>query len=174
MPAYSQEFRHSAGIVFSVLSYPKRTNESYKRTFSQGHFLYFLKYIISEDKNTSYSIGIPLSVGGSIGENKNNERSAGAAMGLSCNIPVIVDYNFGYNSTSENQSKTGGFMGLGIDYFTFLFPKNTGINSLGPLVRSGFCWHGRKNGMSISVSYKKGFESIQSSTFGISYLAKRL
>ena len=60
LPAYSQEFMHSAGIVFSIMSYPKITNERYKRLFSQGHFLYFKKYIISEGKNTSYSIGIPL------------------------------------------------------------------------------------------------------------------
>jgi hypothetical protein len=169
----AQKFDHEIGLVISHLVTPKAYYEKYHRTITQFHVLYNPSFVISEFKNSFLSVGLPVSVGLSAATNKNSERSAGAPVGITTHIPLVLDYKMGDSPTGN-----GAYFGVGFDYFTFLLPKDAnGYYSYGPMLRGGFRFtsgSGRKSkSLSVGLFYKKGLEAISSSTFGLSLIGRR-
>ena len=169
----AQSFMHSIGATISIMD--ARIHDSWGSSYSistmQTNFSYFPRYNFAESDNTSVSIGLPLGAG--IGISDNGLSDYGVAFAF--DIPAVVDYNFGYKSTLENDSRVGGYLGAGFGYYRITVSKSsysdfTGV-SYGPMARAGFRFttpRNRENGHGVTVGlfYKKGLEKEKFNTYG--------
>lgn len=171
--ALSQSFMHSVGATISVLS--GKTSDGFGNSNSQStmqtNLSYFPRYNFVEYDNSSVSVGLPLGIG--IGISNNGLDDYGVAFAF--DIPAVIDYNVGYKSTQENDSRIGGYFGAGFGYYRINISKSsysdfTGA-SYGPLLRTGIRFttpKDRENGHGITVGlfFKKGLERQKFNTYG--------
>lgn len=140
---------------------------------------WYPRYIFSETGSGSLSIGIPLSLGAS--GSVNSRTGGNFSFGL--DIPVAVDYNFGFGAFPDEESDAGfgGFLGAGFGYTTTASSTTddytTGYwdetdfsksKSYGPMLHAGvrFPIMGGSNAITIRLSYKKGLEEAKYNFFG--------
>jgi hypothetical protein len=173
--ALSQRFIHSMGTTVPVIYGNAVTASSSAKLVSiQVNWCYFPRYNFIESKNSSVSIGFPVSAG--IGT-----MFATAAPFLSItygyDLPAVIDYNIGYGCTKENKKNLGGYVGGGFSYTNVIIPGSKGLDfkgvaTYGVLVRAGFrmeqrSWH---KTTSIGLFYKRGIGAGNLNTSGMNVL----
>ena len=161
---FAQEIKHSFGFTLSDISYPKSEFQKYRLRSTQFHASYNPCFILKEFKKSSLSIGLPFSIGFSVLTNKNRERSAGAPIGITTHLPLVLDYNLGRNSFGGNADENGAYIGVGFDYFTFLFPRGSeDLDNYGPVLRGGY--HFKQ--ATLGLFFKKSLETSDEFTVGL-------
>ncbi|MFT3945958.1 MAG: hypothetical protein QM763_03200 [Agriterribacter sp.] len=167
----SQSFMHSAGATISILDGKSTDGNNNAVSLFQTSASYFPRYNFVEYDNTSVSVGMPLGVGIGIANSIYNDYG----LAFAYDIPLVLDYNFGYKSTMENDSRVGGYLGAGFGYYGITVSKSSysdfSARSYGPMVRAGFRFttpRDRENGHGVTVGlfYKKGLEKEKFNTYG--------
>ncbi|HVU56353.1 MAG TPA: hypothetical protein VHD83_14910 [Puia sp.] len=172
------QFMHSLGGTVDVM-WANLGPEGYqdKVTFVFRDFTYFPRYNVMENGNSSISIGVPLGLGfGSV----SNFSDGSSSLYFGVDAPLVADYNFGWKSTADNDSRVGGYLGGGFGYRYTSFSYNdpyygsSGFhaNSYGPLVRGGvrFSLGASDMGLTLGLFYKAGLEREKYKTIGINVL----
>ncbi len=175
----AQKFMHGFGATISNISTklspnlnPVSSSNYYNFSLLQSALTYYPRYNFIENKNSSLSLGIPLSVG--IGVFSTTTKSD-AGIVLSYDLPLAIDYNIGFKSTRVNPKKFGYFFGTGFGYSNVNLSSSQYSNysgsSYGILYRAGVRfgssradWKGM--GIMIGMFYKKGLEDEKFSTIG--------
>ena len=167
--AFGQSYIGSFGASFSFLQGKDPYTNAYETIFMQKSATYFARYNLSEKENSSFSIGIPLSLGfGSV------NSADGTFFGV--DAPLMFDYNMGCNSTRENENGFGGFLGIGFGYnYTSVssYMGSGNLYSYGPEAHAGISFMiSRKDShpVTFGVFYKLGMEADKYRTFGINLL----
>ncbi len=169
--AISQSFMHSVGATISVLDGKSTDGNDNSVSLMQTNLSYFLRYNFVEYDNASLSLGFPVGVGIGIAKNLYDDYGVSFAY----DIPAVLDYNIGYKSTPDNDSRVGGYIGAGFGYYGVTVSKSSysdfSARSYGPLIRAGFRFstpRDRENGrgVTIGVFYKKGLETEKFNTYG--------
>lgn len=113
--SFAQEFMHSAGATMSILS-GKINSDGYKSSFSmlQTCFAYFPRYNFIEHENSSVSIGAPVDIGIGLA---NNTYDDDVGVSFAFDLPLVLDYNMGFKSTSEISNYFCGYFGAGFGYY---------------------------------------------------------
>ncbi len=173
--AYSQSFFQSAGTTASV------THATLARasTRSQGrfsmtniHLNYFPRINFPISDYISFSLGAPVGVGATFISNSFMNVNGTY---LSYDIPIVVDYNFGFKSTIDpGDDQFGYYFGLGYSMSSVLLdsisdtkfkPKSSGM-----ILRSGFRlafpYSDKKSGISLGLYYKFGMGEEKFQTLG--------
>ncbi|MBX3254195.1 MAG: hypothetical protein KF862_08655 [Chitinophagaceae bacterium] len=167
----SQSFMHSVGATISLLDGKSTDGNNNRILLTQTNLSYFPRYNFVEYDNASVSVGLPLGLG--IGIARNVYDDYGIAFAY--DIPAVLDYNFGYKSTPDNDSRVGGYLGAGFGYYGVTISGSSYSNfsgkSYGPMARAGFRFttpKDRENGHGITVGlfYKKGLEKEKFNTYG--------
>ncbi len=175
--SFSQEFMHSIGGTISVLSGTiKSEGETSSFSMMQTNFTYFPRYNFIENENSSLSIGAPVGAGIGIASNTYGDD---AGVSFAFDLPIVLDYNLGFKSTSETSNYFGGYFGAGFGYYHVSITgsqySNFDGSTYGPLVRGGVrigssneSWG--DHGLTIGIFYKKGLEETKFNTFGFNVL----
>jgi len=172
------QFMHSFGGSVDVM-WAKIGPEGYQDnvTFVFKDLNYFPRYNIVENGNSSISLGAPLGLGfGSVSNFSNGTSSLYFAV----DAPLVADYNFGWKSTTDNNSRVGGYVGGGFGYRYTSFSYSDAYygdggfhaNSYGPLIRGGvrLGMGGSDMGLTLGLFYKVGLEKEKYKTIGINVL----
>ena len=188
MELEAQPFMQSAGITFtrgraSSIQIPINAGP-YTATIYSALLTYYPRVNVMESDNTSLSIGVPFGLG--LGKTRSSAGGPDGGFHFGADLPVVVDFNMGYKSSSENESKSGGYLGLGFGYSfsgwddgskrkTLTDGGDHSANSYGPIFRGGVRMHsGMKKhadwGYSVGLSYKLGFEKAKYKTLAVSFL----
>ena len=172
--SFSQEFMHSLGgtisILFGTLKSPGETSSF---SMAQTNFTYFPRYNFIENENSSISIGAPVGVG--IGLARNTDGND-AGIAFAYDLPVVIDYNLGFKSTSENEGSFGGYLGAGFGYYHVSVSGSSYSNfngaTYGPMIRGGVRIGSSKEegALTIGLFYKKGMEESKLNTLGFNIL----
>jgi hypothetical protein len=174
---YSQKVMHSYGATISVMFGDLKTPYSTSKfTLAQTNLTYFPRYNLQENENSSISIGLPVGIGFGIASNTNGDD---AGMYFAYDLPLVVDYNIGCKSTSENESTFGGYFGAGFGYYKVNSSNSEYSDfkgaSYGPLLRAGVrigsadeAWN--DHAFTVGVFYKKGIEKDGFKTIGFNVL----
>ncbi len=173
--ANAQSLRHSFGETVSVVHAKANPNDyySYDRTLVQSNLSYFPRYSFMEYGKTSLSLGVPLGLGFGM---YTDTYDSDDGIYFSLDLPLVLDFNIGCNSSKENDDNFGGFFGVGFGYQLMSisdteYADYDGV-SYGPMVRGGVRFRGssrwRTKSITISSFYKKGMEDDKFSTFGLS------
>ena len=146
---------------------------------TQLYGTYFPRYNIVEKPKSSLSVGLPLSLGIALADVSDGE-DYGLAFGF--DIPVVMDFNFGFKATSEatDGKKLGGYVGVGFGYNKIVISKTSNSNftgvSYGPIFRTGIRF-GKKEDKSwgnkaveVNFYFKPGLEKEKYTSFGSAVL----
>lgn len=176
-PASAQKLMHSFGATISVLSGKENSNGNSSRlSLAQTSFCYFPRYNFVENENTSISVGLPVGIGIGIASNSyGNDKGIAFAYDL----PIVVDYNIGCKSTSDNDKNFGGYLGAGFGYYKVSISSSQYSDfkgaTYGPMLRGGVrfgssseSWQG--HAITVGMFYKKGLESAKLTTIGFNVL----
>ncbi len=164
----AQGFMHSAGVTLSTLL---KKGES----MMQMNLSYFPRYNFIESERSSVSFGLPVGAGIGIAS---NTLGSDYGVAFAYDLASALDYNFGYKSTIDNDSRMGGYIGTGFGYYRVNISKssysNTTAATYGPMIRGGLrfgseAWNGL--GLTVGVFYKKGIEAAKLNTVGFHVLA---
>ena len=159
-------------------------NQTVRGTTSQVYITqvygtYFPRYNFVENQKSSISIGLPISLGIALAES-DNSTDVGIAFGF--DLPVVLDYNFGFKATNEETEgkKLGGFVGCGFGYNKINISKSTSSNftgvSYGPIFRAGVRFGSSKveswgnKAIEINFYFKPGLEKEKYTSFGSAVL----
>lgn len=172
--AFSQSLYHSVGLT--------SFSSGFYGGGSQGGFAgtYTASYHFMDLDNASLSVGMPLSVGFSLGENAESGMN-GNRMGYLVNAPVFVNYNMGAGSFRDNDSQLGFFIGGGMSYMfqtlnTTYYEgangsqtTNTNISSFGPAANAGvrFAPGYSSHTAEIRIMLMRGMDNSRSKVFAI-------
>ncbi len=154
----AQKIMFSYGTTISILQDEGRLT----------YATFFPRYNLTEADNSSFSIGVPLSLG--IGGVED-----GGVFFVS-DLPVTADLNLGCKSTSENESGFGGYIGGGFGYTFLNYNDGYGsekVKQVGPLVHAGVRFNISKNSSSaleIGFFYKRGIDVDKLQSAGIHIL----
>jgi len=173
----AQRFMHSYGATISVVTGKSvdAFGGSSSVTLLQTSFCYFPRYNVTESENSSVSIGLPLALGVGLSSNTYDGTSGVA---FAYEVPLAIDYNFGYKSTMENDSRTGGYLGVGFSYYRITiagaYTDFTGV-TYGPVFRAGlrYASGGQReagHGTTVGFFLKQGIEKSHLITFGFHVL----
>ena len=169
--AISQSFMHSIGATISILDGKSTDGNNNSVSLMQTNVSYFPRYNFIEYDNASVSVGLPLGIGVGIANNMYSDYGIAFAY----DIPAVLDYNFGYKSTPDNDSRVGGYLGAGFGYYGVTISRSTysdySARTYGPMARVGFRFttpKDRENGHGITIGlfYKKGLEKEKFNTYG--------
>lgn len=177
--SYSQYFFQSTGASASVTSATlARASVQAQGKFSMTniHFTYFPRLNLPISDYTSLSVGAPLGVGATF---ISNDFMNVTGTYLSYDIPIVIDYNFGFKSTIDpGDEQFGYYFGMGYSMTnvsldsisdTKFKPKSSGM-----LLRSGirlaFPYSERKSGISLGLYYKFGMGDEKFQTLGANFL----
>lgn len=166
---FSQKLMHSYGATISVVS-------GTDITLSQTNLCYFPRYNFVENENSSISVGLPVGIGIGI---TNSTYGSDAGVSFAYDLPLVVDYNIGCKSTSENESTFGGYFGVGFGYYKVTISQSEYSNftgaTYGPMARAGIRfgssnenWKG--HGIAIGMFYKNGLEAAKLKTIGFNVM----
>lgn len=175
--SFSQSFMHSIGGTPTLLV-SKENPETGSEKFSifQTVITYFPRLNFISNENSSVSIGAPVGVGFGVVKDLGGNADG---FSFAYDLPVVVDYNFGFKSTPEAEGNFGGYLGAGFGYFKVNVSNSSFGNfsgaTHGPILRGGIrfgssseAWGG--HGLTIGLNYKKGIEKSKLSTYGIAVL----
>lgn len=165
----AQTFSNSAGLTLSFLQGRETKDGPYKNLIIQKSATYFPRLNLSEKENSSFSIGMPISLG--IGSVNNSD-----GVFFNADAPLVADYNMGCRSTPDNGSGFGGFFGAGFGYNYTTYSGYFGsgnVSSYGPMAHAGIRFvvsQKFSEVMGFGVFYKLGLESEKYKTFGFNVL----
>jgi hypothetical protein len=145
-------------------------------SLTESNLTWFPRFNFVENENSSISIGAPIGVGIGI---TTNTYGGDAGVQFSYDLPVVLDYNIGCKSTSDNTATFGGYFGVGFGYNKVNISESSysdfNGSSYGPLFRAGCrigsskeSWNG--HGVTVGVYYKIGLESNKLHTIGFNVL----
>ena len=166
-----QTFTNSFGLTLSFLQGREVPKGPYKNILIQESGTYFPRLNLTENENSSFSIGMPLSAG--IGTVSNSD---GVVFGI--DAPLVGDYNFGCNATPETEKNVGGFIGAGFGYTYTNYSSYFGsdnVTSYGPVIHTGIRFvvsQKFSQALVFGVFYKFGLESEKYKTFGFNVLGE--
>lgn len=184
--AKAQTFRHAVGATITVLGskgeldYKPVWGPVQKRDYNfimqKLELTYFPRLNFEMGGNSSFSIGIPISVGGGTAKDVFNDNTG---FYFSYDIPVLADINFGQGATEESERSFGYFLGGGFGYSHVGFAMVEDIdkiNSYGPIAHggirikpgSGGGFFGK--GITFGLFYKYGLETYHYKSGGIQIL----
>jgi hypothetical protein len=167
------------GSIFIGKAKPSKGSETLTLEAAFYGLSWYPRYTISQNENSSFSVGVPLTFG--ISGSANSREGGDLSFGL--DLPVVFDYNFGYNHAldEEGAGGTGGFIGAGFSFTTTSSSSADNYNttlwnesdvskatSYGPMVHAGIRFpikQGEKT-LTFRISYKKGLESVKYNFFG--------
>lgn len=180
LPGYTvsaQTLRHSFGENISVMFGTIHEDQYYRQdlTLIQSNLSYFPRVTFLETEKTSLSIGVPLGIGFGM-YSQLDENYGDDGIYFSFDVPLVLDYNIGCNSSRENDDNFGGFFGVGFGYQKVSISQTEYANydggSYGPMVRGGIRFRGssrwRTRSITISSFYKIGLEKEKLNTVGLS------
>lgn len=172
---YSQSFFQSTGasasVTYATLARASTRSQD-KFSMTNVHFNYFPRLNLPISNFTSLSLGAPLGVGATF-INSNFMNVTGTF--LSYDIPVVLDYNFGFKSTIDpGDDQFGYYFGIGFSMSNVMLDSIADTkfkpNSSGMLLRSGirlaFPYSERKSGVSMGLFYKFGMGVEKFQTLG--------
>lgn len=173
----AQKLMHSLGATISVL-YGKISSNGSSSSFTlqQTNFCYFPRYNIVENDNSSVSLGAPVGIGIGL---VSNTYGSDNGIAFAYDLPVVIDYNIGCKSTSDNDKNFGYYFGLGFGYYKVNLSSSQYSDfkgaSYGPMLRGGVrigslkeSWAGHS--ITVGMFYKKGLEANKLSTVGFNVL----
>jgi hypothetical protein len=170
---FSQSFMHAVGATVHLMN-SNVVSDGYSGSTSVAMTTinYFPRYTLIENDNSSVSVGAPVGIG--IGFHSDTYTGTSEFF-WGYDLPAVVDYNIGLNSTPDNNSSFGGYFGAGFGYSHTnwnIDGYSTTANSYGPIVRAGFRFliPNKDKGMSIGLSYKIGLETEKYRTYSIGFL----
>lgn len=177
MTISAQSLRHSFGENISVMFGTIHEDQYYRQdlTLIQSNLSYFPRVTFMESEKSSLSVGVPFGIGFGM-YSQMDETSNDDGIYFSFDVPLVLDYNIGCNSSRENEDNFGGFFGVGFGYQKVSISQTESGDydggNYGPLVRGGIRFRGssRWGSKSITISsfYKMGLEKEKLNTIGIS------
>lgn len=133
-----------------------------------------LRYNITEQETSSVSIDAPISLG--VTGTYNSRVGASSNSSFLFNAPLVLNYNTGCGSTSDNTEGVGFFGGAGYGYHVGASVFSGSASASGPLVNAGirFGVHFWGEGQVISLrgSYMMGLNTNKTNVIGINLLLR--
>ncbi len=170
----AQSLRHSFGETVSVM-HGTMQDQYYQQdlTLIQSNLSYFPRLSFLETEKTSLSIGVPLGIGFGM---YSDTYASDEGLYFSFDVPVVLDFNIGCNSSKENTNGFGGFVGVGFGFQKVSISQTEYVDyngeSYGPMIRGGVRFRGssrwRTKSITISSFYKMGMENEKFKTVGLS------
>jgi hypothetical protein len=166
--AFSQTFMHGVGIVTFIQGAPGYS------TSVTGGFTYSPRINFAETESSSFSVGLPFSVGLSASATTYSEGTSSAS--LMADIPLVLNFNYGAGSGKENADRIGFFIGGGFGYHYRISEYDDGyedvsdkISGFGPLGNAGVRIGVGRSGKNIEIkfSYMKSLDLSKSNIIGI-------
>jgi hypothetical protein len=173
----AQSFMHGVGTG-TLLSTAKNSNFN-----AFGTLLYNPRFSFAETESSSFSIGVPLTLGLSGSYSYDSYSGVQNSSRFMVNAPLIFDFNMGAGSSKETEDRFGWFAGagfglnLGSFYTPEVYDSETGgytggqstHTSFGPAVNGGvrFAVGQRTHNIEVLLSYMKGINDLKPNTFGI-------
>lgn len=178
LSAFAQSFQHGAGIGFYL------DNMVPDNVGIGSGFTYNPRINFAETEATSFSIGIPLT----LGYIQNGYNSTGnliqTSTGFMVNAPVMLNFNFGGGASKKSKGHLGGFIGAGYgfhyvssrDYYAYdvfynaLVIQSVGGSSRGPAANMGMriaVGRKRTKNIEIKLSYYRGMNQNKLDLYGI-------
>ena len=179
LPSYSQSFFQSAGISPSVMyaTLARASTRSQDRFSTTNiHFTYFPRINLPIGDYTSLSFGAPLGIGAAFID---NQFMAVKGTFLTYDIPVVLDYNFGFKSNPNSGDDTFGYyFGVGFSSTKVVMDSISDTrfknSSSGMLLRSGLRLSipnsNSQKGISLGLFYKFGMGEEKFKTLGANIL----
>ncbi|MBI3883295.1 MAG: hypothetical protein HY305_03525 [Sphingobacteriales bacterium] len=180
--SFSQTFMHGAGVSIIVAA-PEGSNTSIAPGLTYSPRINFI-----ETESLSVSLGIPLSIGFSGNYSATSSTYGGTkesnTLGLSLQVPLMINLNIGRGATKENKGKVGYFVGTGYGYYQGAYvvtqsdlygnetKKSISYNTAGPALNAGVrigVGRAHKN-IEIRLGYLKGVSSTKSDIFSLAAL----
>jgi len=129
---------------------------------------------LKEMEASSVSISAPVTLGVTGSVNSREGASENASFLL--NAPLMIDYNSGAGSTSENMEGFGFFGGLGYGYHTGASVAFGSASGTGPVVNAGLryglsLWR-EEQVISLRFSFMKGMNTNKTDVFGINLVIR--
>lgn len=122
--------------------------------------------------NSSISVGVPLTFGFS---GSANSRTGGS-FSIGLDLPIAVDYNFGYGAdgnTEDSDAKFGGFAGGGFSYTAASSTDVGSLKSSGPMAHAGVRFPIQETkSITVMASFKLGLGNTKANFFGGTLLYK--
>lgn len=178
-PALAQRFKHGVGTLIAV------ETADYMDSKANFGITYSPALFFAEQGNTSFSVGIPVSVGFSEGYDTDDDYIGGyyssTSIGWMVDVPVIVNFNYGAGARKGGSQRWGFFVGGGYGYHLstenyYLYYDNNGDypstsnSTLGITGNAGFRIgmgrHHRHN-LEIKFSYMKGMTDYKPNVYGV-------
>ena len=174
--ASAQSFMHSYGAAITAVHKPKILENGFTKQDAidilQTSLCYFPRFNFIESDNSSVSVGAPVSIGIGIASSVYGED---AGLSFAYDLPIVLDYNIGCKSTTDNENNFGGYLGLGFGYNHFAISgsrySNVKGNSYGPILRAGIRFKlpqesSNDHGVSVGFFYKPGLETEKWRSYG--------
>jgi hypothetical protein len=173
----AQSFMHGVGTG-TLLSTAKDANFT-----AFGTLLYNPRFSFAETESSSFSIGIPLTLGLAGSYTYDNYAGVQNNSRFMVNAPLIFDFNMGAGSSKESEDRFGWFAGggfglnVGSFYTDEIYDPETGNytggqkthTSFGPAVNGGvrFAVGQGTHNIEVLLSYMKGLNDLKPNTIGI-------
>ncbi|WP_440135262.1 hypothetical protein [Chitinophaga sancti] len=177
--SFSQRFKAGVGAGISI------ETADYMDTKANFGFTFSPALFFAEAENSSFSVGIPLSLGVNEGYSSDYGNYGGVyggtSIGLMLDVPVIVNFNYGAGALKGGSQKWGFFVGGGYGYhlttanYYYNYDNNgnyksTENSTLGVTANAGFrIGTGRRHRHNIEVkfSYMKGLTDYKPDVYGV-------
>lgn len=175
----AQHFRNGIGAGFFVEDAPY---SDAKVAFS---FTYAPTLFFAEREHTSFSVGIPISLGVHIGTSNayyydDYVEYSRVDGGLMMDIPAIVNFNYGAGAIKGGHDKWGFFVGGGYgyhlsteQYFDDYYDETFTNYTFGITGNAGFriaLGQRRRHNIEVKFSYMKGLTNYKPDVYGVNCL----
>lgn len=176
--ALAQRFKQGVGTLIAV------ETAAYMDTKANFGITYSPALFFAEQGNTSFSAGIPVSVGFNEGYSSDdyiNGYYGSTSIGWMVDVPVILNFNYGAGARKGGHQRWGFFVGGGYGYhlstdnYYFNYDNNgdyktTSNSTLGITGNAGFRIgmgrHHRHN-LEVKFSYMKGMTDYKPDVYGV-------
>jgi|SRR5579862_3652802 len=170
--AFSQTFMQGVGINVVLQS------SSGSSADPVGAIIYSPRVSFMETENSSFTVGLPISLGFS--GSYNSQNPDGNSLSVMLDAPLMFNYNYGAGSTKEAEDKFGFFAGVGFGYHTneytatdqYEYEYSSKMAGFGPAADFGArmgVGSGSHN-LELKLSYMKTLDVTKSNVIGIGCL----
>jgi hypothetical protein len=166
--AFSQTFMHGVGIITFIQSAPGYN------TSVTGGFTYSPRINFAETESSSFSVGLPFSLGLSASTNTYGGGTSSAS--VMADVPLVLNFNYGAGSSKDNADRFGFFLGAGFGYHYRVSAYSDGYNDysdkisgFGPLGNAGVRIGVGRSGKNVEIkfSYMKTMDISKSNIISI-------
>ncbi|RFM31771.1 hypothetical protein [Chitinophaga silvisoli] len=177
--SFAQRFKQGVGAGFSV------ETADYMDTKVNFGFTYSPALFFAEAEKSSFSVGIPLSLGFNEGYSSEyddyDDFYGSSSIGFMLDVPVILNFNYGAGALSGGRQKWGFFVGGGYGYHlttaNYLYDyddngnyRSTESSTFGVTANAGFrigMGHHHRHNLEIKFSYMKGLTDYRPDVGGV-------